>query len=163
MWLAEYAHPETRRRNRAQLAGLVTGRDVTTISPGEVVQWCVGPPGRANNTVRNTAASVRMFWAWCVARDLGMADIDAVLARLRRSYPALYGRAQGVNPARWLSSEEVSRLLNACQDGTWMGSRDQLIVRWGLLGLRLSDLTSIIRKATLERSVACRIAAEKPS
>ena len=62
----------------------------------------------------------------------------------KKQYPATYGKVQARYPARWLTKDEAfTTLLGACSDGTWIGSRDHLIVRFGLLGVRNSEIIGL--------------------
>ncbi len=98
----------------------------------------------ANNTVYSRQSRARTFTKWClrkgyVTTDVGehLRDLDSPL----RTYRRTYGRAQAKNPGRWLTHDEAyGRLLGACQDGTMVGIRDQLIIRLGLLGMRLAEI-----------------------
>jgi len=76
---------------------------------------------------------------------LGVPSAGTALAAIdwrevRKGWPATYGRTQAITPGRWLSKPEAELLIDACKDGTWVGSRDQLIVRLGLLGLRRAEI-----------------------
>lgn len=73
----------------------------------------------------------------------GALDRDPLLDAYRhiaRYHPRLYGKRQDDHAARFLTHDEAQRLLAACQDGTWKGSRDQLAIRLGLLGLRKAEI-----------------------
>ena len=94
----------------------------------------------ANNTVRARLATARTFLKWCY--QTGHIDHSPVdlLPNITKQFPTTYGRAQAKNPARWLTADEAAQLIDACKDRTWTGSRDQLIIRFGLLGIRAAEI-----------------------
>jgi integrase len=60
-----------------------------------------------------------------------------------RRIPKLYGKVQGVNPARFLTYEEAyGRLVGSCSDDD-LGLRDEVLLRLGLAGIRVSELISL--------------------
>ena len=83
------------------------------------------------------------FFTWCY--DNGHPSIDlSRVQRLKRRYPRVYGRAQATNPGRWLTHDEAfNRLVPACQDGTALGLRDELVIRFGLAGVRRSEIVTM--------------------
>lgn len=99
---------------------------------------------RANNSVRQRLSLVRVFYRWAIAN--GHADRNPAddLTHVTKSYPTIYGKRQHQNPARFLTYEEAyGHLIDACRDGTWHGSRDQLAIRLGLLGLRVHEIRQL--------------------
>jgi integrase len=107
-----------------------------------VLSWCRGG-GRelANNSVRNRVGLARTFLRWCDRRGIGPElDLEEEFAVIRRAFPATYGKVQDRHPARYLDQHQVESLLAACVDGTWQGSRDQVAIRLGLLGIRVAEL-----------------------
>ena len=87
-----------------------------------------------------------MFLAWLVRNGLADPELpeDVDFKYFRREYPRIYGHKQSLNPARFLTYHDAyHRLIPACQDGTWIGSRDQLAIRLGLLGLRRTEAVSL--------------------
>jgi integrase/recombinase XerD len=95
----------------------------------------------ANNSIRNRIGLARTFLRWCDRRNLGPGlDLEEEFAVLRRSYPATYGKVQDAHPARWLTEGEAHALIASCSDGTWLGSRDQVAIRLGLLGIRIAEV-----------------------
>ncbi len=111
----------------------------TEITEADLVAWCTATG--ANNTVRTRLSTVRTFFGWCVRHDIVSTDPTLDLDRLRKQYPKVYGKVQGAHPARFLSEGEATRLLDTCKDGTWIGSRDQLAIRLGLMGVRSAECT----------------------
>ncbi|HZU73068.1 MAG TPA: hypothetical protein VE990_09905, partial [Acidimicrobiales bacterium] len=86
---------------------------------------------------------MRTFLTWCSRSGLA-ADLGPQLAPLRRQYPKTYGKVQARNPGRWLTREEAYVLLiGACQDGTLHGLRDEIGLRLGLSGMRLSEIVNL--------------------
>ena len=64
-----------------------------------------------------------------------------------RTYRRTYGKVQARNPGRWLTYEEAyGRLVGVCQDGTIVGTRDEIVIRLGLLGLRLAEISALSSK-----------------
>jgi integrase len=69
-----------------------------------------------------------------------LADPDSPL----RTYHRTYGKVQAANPGRWLTHDEAyGQLLATCQDGTEIGLRDELVIRLGLIGMRLNEIHSL--------------------
>ncbi|MBX3283966.1 MAG: hypothetical protein KF703_01340 [Actinobacteria bacterium] len=96
-----------------------------------------------NNTVRGRIAVAVAFFTWCQQHGYGSIDLARVQG-LKRRYPRVYGRAQAANPARWLTYDEAfNRLIPACQDGTDLGIRDELVIRFGLAGVRRSEIVTM--------------------
>lgn len=63
---------------------------------------------------------------------------------MKRRYPKVYGKQQGAHPGRWLTkSEAFDRLVGACQDGTIIGLRDELVIRLGLCGIRRAEIVAL--------------------
>jgi len=107
----------------------------------DVLDWCRGQGKIANNSARSRVSYARTFLRWCRRNDLATLDLEEELGYLRKSFPATYGKVQAANPARRLDHEQAfGALIDACKDGTWMGSRDQLIMRLGLLGIRADEM-----------------------
>ncbi len=72
-------------------------------------------------------------------------DPTVELDGLKKSFPKTYGKVQAAQPARWLSHDEAfGTLLDTCKDGTWIGSRDQLAIRLGLMGVRCSEAVNLM-------------------
>ena len=112
-----------------------------------VTAYCTHGDRPANNTVYQRLSQVRTFLRWC--RSEGVCD-NPVAERLAgrdsplRSYQRTYGKVQAANPGRWLTRDQAfGALVEACQDGTLPGLRDELIVRLGLTGLRCSEIAGI--------------------
>lgn len=83
------------------------------------------------------------FNSWCAEHGHDAIDLDR-LRRLKRSYPKVYGKAQAPNPGRWLSHHEAfGRLVPVCQDGTLIGLRDELVIRFGLAGMRKAEIVNL--------------------
>ena len=123
----------------------MAGGAPSLLREGDVLDWARGS-GRvlANNSVRNRLGLARTFLRWCDRRGIGPElDLEEEFAVLRRSYPATYGKVQDRNPARYLDHHQVESLIHACRDGTWQGSRDQVAVRLGLLGIRVAELCGL--------------------
>lgn len=112
------------------------------ITTRSLLAW-ITQDGNANNTVRARLSTSRTFLRWCYQAghiDHNPADL---LPKITHMYPTTYGRAQAPTPARWLNDDQAAQLLNACKDGTWVGSRDQLAIRLGLLGVRSYEVISL--------------------
>jgi len=141
-----YGNPKTRVQYVAELTDLFqrSRRDhPRLLTEADVLAWA-GQRGLANNTKRNRLSRVCTFLRWCVRT--GEADpalVEALMSRdnpLRR-VPRLYGKVQGKYPARWLTHEEAfGTLLDSCHDGTAIGTRDELLLRLGLAGLRAAEI-----------------------
>ena len=119
------------------------------LTPQSIVAWLERPrpDGQpcANNTIRERLSMLRMFGKWLLKtgtwHNWPLDDIDRTI---RRRYPKTYGKRQSKNPARFLTYDQAfGQLLDACKDGTWVGSRDQLLIRFGLLGLRRNEIARL--------------------
>jgi integrase len=143
-WIAAcpYISVDTARR-RSELRYLL---DLTVTA---MTAWLTRPNHNGspamNNTIRQRLSYLRGFVAYCVAEGHLEADQTAELVRqITKRYPKVYGKRQAKNPARFLTYEEAfTRLIPACSDGTWIGSRDNVAIRLGLLGLRRAELRSL--------------------
>jgi integrase len=114
---------------------------VDQITEAQLVAWITD--ARANNTVRRRLSVVRTFWRWAIKTGHATHDRTADLDYLTRQYPKTYGKVQASHPARWLSADEAARLTAACQTGTVLGLRDELIIRLGLLGMRNAEIRNL--------------------
>ncbi|MBO0747126.1 MAG: tyrosine-type recombinase/integrase [Acidimicrobiaceae bacterium] len=108
-------------------------------------QWVA--QARANNTRRGRLARARTFLRWCVRQ--GEAD-PALVEELGnrdnplRATPPLYGKLQGIYPARWLTHDEAyGKLLATCDDSD-VGIRDELVLRLGLAGMRVTEIIRLV-------------------
>ncbi len=116
------------------------------LTEADLLDFCTaGDP--ANNTVYQRVAKVRTFLRWC--QRTGLIDTNPA-DRLRdrdsplRSYRRTYGKVQGHNPGRWLTYEQAFvQLLGACQRDGIVGLRDELVLRFGLAGLRLGEIAHL--------------------
>jgi integrase len=101
---------------------------------------------RANNTRRNRLARVCTFLRWCVRKgEVDPALVEELASRDNplRATPPVYGKLQGTYPARWLTHEEAfGALLGAC-DASEVGRRDELVLRLGLAGMRVSEIVHL--------------------
>jgi integrase len=121
-------------------AGKVHPADVTE---ADLIAWSThGSP--ANNTVYQRSSKARTFLRWCQRTGYidtnpaeHLTDSDSPL----RTYHRTYGKVQARNPGRWLTREEAyGALIGTCQDGTIVGLRDEIVIRLGLAGMRLSEI-----------------------
>jgi integrase len=118
------------------------------LTESDVLAWASGN-GRqlANNSIRSRLSTACVFVRWCVRTGEGdpslmaaLMDRDNPLLRI----PRLYGKVQGKYPARWLTHDEAyGRLVTACDDGTELGLRDELVLRLGLGGMRAAEITAL--------------------
>jgi integrase len=89
-------------------------------------------------------ARVCTFLRWCVR--VGEADpalVEELSSRDNplRATPPLYGKLQGTYPARWLTHEEAyGSLLGVCDRSSDVGRRDELVLRLGLAGMRVTEI-----------------------
>jgi integrase len=113
------------------------------ITETDLLDWSThGNP--ANNTVYQRFSKARTFLRWCHRTGYidsnpaeNLTDSDSPL----RTYRRTYGKVQARNPGRWLSHHEAyGVLIGTCQDGTIVGLRDEIVIRFGLAGLRLSEI-----------------------
>jgi integrase len=131
------------------LTELIDGHaSLDSIGAADVRRWAVRTTrydkAPSNNNVRTRLSSARSFLSWALYNDLVDYDVTDDLGGMRKQYPRLYGKVQAPRPARWLTRDQAfGALIDACQDGTWIGSRDQLVVRLGLLGLRVHEIAKL--------------------
>jgi len=139
---ARYTSPKTREDQARRLKELLRGCPPTQLRDADVLDWARGcGKDLANNSVRNRLALARTFLRWCDRRGIGpQLDLEEEFAVLRRSYPATYGKVQDRHPARYLDQQQVRALVAACADGTWQGIRDEIAIRFGLLGTRVAEI-----------------------
>jgi integrase len=144
-----YPNPKTALDYRSMLRRLflLTGRGhPAELSEGDLIAFCAaGDP--ANNTVYQRCTKAATFLGWC---QLSGIITHNPAEHLRgpgsplRTYRRTYGKVQAKNPGRWLSHDEAyGRLVTVCRDGTIVGLRDEIVIRLGLLGLRLSEIRSL--------------------
>ena len=141
-----YANPKTAYDYRSTLERLFrqTGRQhPAELTEADLLAFCTtGNP--ANNTVYQRSTKVVTFLRWC--ERTGVIDANPA-AHLRdpdsplRTYRRTYGKVQARNPGRWLTHEEAyGRLIGACEDSSLIGLRDEVVIRLGLMGMRLSEI-----------------------
>jgi integrase len=141
-----YGNTKTRSQYVAELTDLFrsTRRDhPRLLTEADVLAWA-GQRHLANNTQRNRLSRVCTFLRWCVRIGEGdPALVEALMSRdnpLRR-VPRLYGKVQAKNPARWLTHDEAfGTLVAACHDSTAIGTRDEVLLRLGLAGMRAAEI-----------------------
>jgi integrase len=116
------------------------------LTEADLVGYCTaGNP--ANNTVYQRTTKVLSFLRWCEATGLvehnpgaRLRDRDSPL----RTYRRTYGKVQARNPGRWLTHDEAfGRLVGACRDSTELGLRDEVVIRLGLTGLRVTEIARL--------------------
>jgi integrase len=138
----------------------VSPHGVHQVTPTDVRRFATGPlrdgSPPANNTVRQRLSTARAFYAWAVRRGYAEQNPADELDQLRKQFPRLYGKAQQGNPARWLSYDQAyGQLIDACRDGSWQGSRDNLVIRLGLLGLRRAEICRLTWGSYHDGSITC--------
>jgi integrase len=156
---ARYRNRATARKHRGQLTALfaATGRThPSQLTETDILTWC-GSAGLSNNTVRNRLSGVCTFLRWA-ARN-GHADpalADALASRdnpLKHSTPRLYGKVQATHPARWLTHDQAyTQLLATCDTATDVGLRDAIILRLGLSGMRVNEISNLTIRSLLLRN-----------
>jgi integrase len=144
-----YPNPKTAFDYRNTLRGLFVHTGCghpAELSEGDLIEFCTA--GKlANNTVYQRCAKTATFLRWCLLTGVithnpaeHLRDPDSPL----RTYRRTYGKVQAKNRGRWLTHDEAyGDLVAACQDGTVVGLRDEIVIRLGLLGLRLSEIASL--------------------
>jgi integrase len=140
-----YANPKTAYRVSWYLADMfdhARKHSPDQLDENDVIAWVVHTPA-ANNHVRQRLSVAQTFLRWCQRQGHTVPDIDEPAAQVRREHPKCYGKVQAAHPARFLNRDQANQLIAACSDKTWVGSRDQLIIRLGLHGLRLSEIANL--------------------
>lgn len=93
------------------------------------------------------ASKATTFLRWCQREGHIVAnpaehlrDTDSPLRTFRRTF----GKVQAKNPGRWLTHEQAfGQLVPACQDGTIVGLRDEIVIRLGLTGMRVAEIAAL--------------------
>jgi len=121
----------------------VSGKDhPADLTPADLVAWCSAPKG--NNSIRSRVSVVSVFFRWAMRAGhitVNIAEHVTGADSPLRNYQRVYGKAQSPNPGRWLTKEQAfTELVAACQDGSDLGLRDEVVVRLGLLGMRASEI-----------------------
>ena len=141
-----YSNPKTAsdyRRSLTHLFRWTTRRHPSQLTESDLLAWCTsGNP--ANNTVYQRTSQVCTFLRWCLREGhLGrnpaehLRGPDSPLRTFRRTF----GKVQAKHPGRWLTHQEAyGCLVGSCQDGTTIGLRDEIVLRLGLAGMRLSEI-----------------------
>lgn len=101
----------------------------------------------ANNTVFQRVSNVRTFFKWCLRNGFidanpaeHLRDRDCPLNTFKRTA----GKLQAKFPGRWLTKDEAFGVLVAHHmDGSEVGMRNELLLRFGLLGLRAHELAAL--------------------
>ena len=134
------------RKTLTHLFRWTTRRHPSQLTEGDLLAWCTsGNP--ANNTVYQRTSQVCVFLRWCLREghiDRNPAehlrDADSPLRTFRRTF----GKVQAKHPGRWLThAEAYGCLVGSCQDGTIIGLRDEIVLRLGLAGMRLSEIGNL--------------------
>jgi integrase len=142
-WLSEYTNARTQERYGTSVLTIARTLAATApadLTPAAVAGWAQTYHG-ANNTVRAHLSAIRGFLRWCYETGRLANYRDRPFARLLKSYPPTYGKAQGFKPANRLDETRYHALLATCADGTDSGLRDELLVRLGVSGgMRVAEL-----------------------
>ena len=155
-FVIHYGNDKVRRamaRRITQLFAFAGKRDPEALTVSDCIRWAtakVRADGRdpANNTVRQKMVTASEFLAHCRRQGLDVCDPAYEFGKLRKSFPRVYGKQQHTHPARWLTRDEAfGKLLDACQDRTWTGSRDQIVCRLGLMGVRSAEIQNMAVRA----------------
>jgi integrase len=151
---ARYANQTTRkgyRRDLTMLFAATGARHPSEFTEQMVFPWCVKrlDGGQlANNSVRARKTALTSFLRWCQRSGIPCLNPDVLTAHdsplWNQSRPTA-GKVQAPHPARWLSEEEAFVLLiGACQtDNTIVGLRDEIIMRLGLSGMRVNEISTL--------------------
>lgn len=146
---AGFSNPKTAgdyRRTLTHLFRWTTRRHPSQLTESDLLAWCTsGNP--ANNTVYQRTSKVCTFLRWCHREGHidgnpaeHLRDPDSPLRTFRRTF----GKVQSKHPGRWLTHEQAyGQLVTSCQDGTLIGLRDEIILRLGLAGMRLSEIAAL--------------------
>jgi integrase len=144
-YITEYPNPETRRRHRSEITHLFTTNGwhhPHEVTADATIAYCTLPTRygpRANNSVRARIAAIRGFLTYCKDAGVPVPDLTKPLRRLQDAHPQLLGKVQARNQANRLTADQLQALYDACSDGSWIGSRDQILIRLLALGLRRTE------------------------
>ncbi len=144
-FLARYANGKTRYQNLRRLNQFFresATRHPAHVTPAQLFRWC--GTAASNNSARQRISTMRTFFGWCHRTGIIDADPTAELRDLLKQFPQLYGKVQARNPARFLTHDEAfGSLVAETQDGTLLGLRDEIGIRLGLTGMRLSEIIGL--------------------
>jgi integrase len=116
------------------------------LTEADIVAWATHA-NPANNTVYSRVSRARTFLRWCERNryvDNNVTDHLADLDSPLRTYKRTYGKVQAKNPGRWLTHEQAyGQLRTACQDGTAVGLRDEVVICLGLMGMRVAEIAAL--------------------
>jgi integrase len=145
-----YPNRNTRNDARRMLMQLFRYSGKThpaTLTEADLVRW-VTHDTPANNTVYTRGSKARTFLRWCEKNGYVTTNVGDALAErdhpVHSTYHRTYGKVQSKNPGRWLTHEEAyGQLLAACHDGTIAGLRDEIALRFGLMGMRDHEIRGL--------------------
>lgn len=119
-----------------QLQSMFPGLELEDLSTAHLTQFCMAGQ-TAPATIRGKKARIRGFVQWCRFHRLIAEDVSADLKYTVRV------KAGGVRQHRWLTEQEVARLLRS-QPETFEGMRATVALMFGLLvGLRRFEITGL--------------------
>ena len=130
--------------SRAQLRTLAD-LTVPAMHAWMVARTQTGKPA-SNNYVRQRVSVLKLFIEWLEDEQVLPSGFGRRVdfKYFRTEYPRLYGSVQAPSKGRFLHRDEAQQLIEGCKDGTWIGSRDQLVIRFGLLGLRRAEICGLV-------------------
>jgi integrase len=146
-FLHQYPNPHTAACYRSTLIQLFAHARCThpsELTRQDLIAFCTWQ-SPSNNTVYTRRTRLRTFLRWCASEAIIASNpADALASSSLRTYRRTYGKVQAKNPGRWLTrTQAFDDLVAACQNGTILGLRDELIIRLGLNGLRLSEIRNL--------------------
>ncbi|HKZ20303.1 MAG TPA: site-specific integrase [Acidimicrobiia bacterium] len=131
------ATAECYQKTLRKLQSLHPRKEVHQFKEADLVEFCLaGTP--APNTVKLRRTICTTFFAWCQYQKLVQASPAVGL-----SFAVSPGNFR-VRMGRWLSDEEVGKLLRSCDMEDQCGRRDRLILMFGFFrGLRRNEIASL--------------------
>ena len=152
-YVARYDNRNTRRSHRDSLGALFLAsgrRSPADLTEADFVAWAtIRPDGKpyANNTTRQRTSNLRTFLRWCIRN--GHLDPHAIERIIPDDQPAtkvprIYGKQQHLNPARFLDRDQADALIAACHDDTNVATRDEVVIRLGLSGIRSEEIRNLL-------------------
>lgn len=113
---------------------------VTQFTRDDVLSFC-GESGLSSATLSQRRSVLITFFRWtCIAEDAPLSNSHLADVLLASPPPARKRKRKG----KWLTPEELARVIHACDDGTELGQRDRIIVMslaW--TGLRRTELARV--------------------
>jgi integrase len=142
-FLAGYTAPGTITAYKSKIDSLTAAAGpLDQLTEHAVIAWAC-QRHLANNTIRGRITAALTYLTFTNARGITAVPLDR-LRTMKRQFPKTYGKVQSRNPGRWLTHDEAfGQLIDATNDGTIAGTRDEVAIRLGLAGMRIAEIAAL--------------------